>query len=124
MSATTQDNHAKAGQLYAALWALRLLATSEGRPPEPTGLLAKDVPRNTVADQLKSLPEHLLRARKLTADRWNAAVEVYQEIPRLLPVPGLPGATMSPREQRLFADAYDERLKAYRAKYAKLLPEE
>ncbi|ULR50821.1 hypothetical protein [Streptomyces deccanensis] len=82
------------------------------------------MPRNTVADQLKSLPEHLLMARKLTADRWNAAVEVYQEIPPLLPVPELPGATMSPREQRLFAEAYDERLKAYRAKYAKLLPEE
>ncbi|MFC9913585.1 hypothetical protein [Streptomyces sp. NPDC059862] len=114
-------DHSSSGRLLAALWTLRLLAQSDETPPERDELLAKKQPSESLGKLLPSMANHLMRARKLGGDRWKAAVEVFRDIPDLLPAGQVPDKTMSPDKQRAFADGYDEQRSKYAEKFGRLL---
>ncbi|MFF8543050.1 hypothetical protein ACF060_22395 [Streptomyces werraensis] len=122
MTDATPSPHTLSGRLLAALWTLRLLATSEGSPPKPEEFLAKKRPATVVDRELSALGSHLLRARRRGGERWKAAVTVHRELPDLLPADGVSRDTMSPPEQQAFSSGYAEGLDHYRDKFGELLP--
>ncbi|OSP40535.1 hypothetical protein B7767_25750 [Streptomyces sp. 13-12-16] len=121
MADATPSDHTLSGRLLAALWTLRLLATSEGSPPEPGEFLSKKVPAQLLDEELSRLSAHLVRARSRGGEHWEAAVTVYREVPDLLPPSRLPRDTMSPGEQAAFSAGYAERLAHDRKEFGKLL---
>lgn len=121
MPNTTPSDHTLSGRLLAALWTLRLLAASEGSPPEPEDFLSKEVPSLLLGKELPHLAVHLVRARSRGGEHWKAAVAVYREIPDLLPSARLPHTTMRPGEQAAFSAGYAERLAHDRKEFGELL---
>ncbi|MFF9491650.1 hypothetical protein [Streptomyces flaveolus] len=121
MADATPSDHTRAGRLLAALWTLRLLATSKGSPPEPGEFLSKKVPARLLDEELSHLATHLVRARSRGGERWKAAASVYRELPDLLPPSRLPRDTMSPGEQAAFSTGYAERLAHDRKEFGDLL---
>ncbi|MER5749793.1 hypothetical protein [Streptomyces sp. NPDC002088] len=117
----TPNEHFMSGQLLAALWTLRLLVTPGAAAPERDEFLAKKVPAQLLDKELPSLANHLILAKRRGSDRWKAAVEVFREIPGLLPPGRLPDDTMGPSEQRAFADGYTEQLTKYKEKWSQIL---
>ncbi|MGC0377157.1 hypothetical protein [Streptomyces sp. SAI-229] len=121
MADATPSDHTLSGRLLAALWTLRLLATSKGSPPEPEEFLSKEVPEHLLDEELSRLAAHLVRARSRGGEHWKAAVTVYRELPDLLPPSRLPRDTMSPGEQAAFSAGYAERLAHDRKEFGELL---
>lgn len=121
MTDATPNDHTLSGRLLAALWTLRLLATSKGSPPEPGEFLSKEVPAHLLGEELPHVAAHLVRARSRGGEHWKAAAAVYRELPDLLPTARLPRDTMSPGEQAAFSAGYAERLAQDRKEFGELL---
>ncbi|MEU2877624.1 hypothetical protein [Streptomyces sp. NPDC007070] len=113
-------DHVLAGRLLAALWTVRLLAKGGGTPPESGAFPPKAMPTELVGGELKALTGRLLTARGRDADRWKAAVEVFRDVPDLLPKK-LSDKNMSEAELKAFADGYDAQRAAHTEKYGRLL---
>ncbi|MET9380308.1 hypothetical protein ABZY09_04275 [Streptomyces sp. NPDC002928] len=121
MPRETPNEHFKSGQLLAALWTLRLLVTPGAAAPERDEFLAKKAPVKLLNKELPSLAGHLILVKRRGSDRWEAAVEIFREIPGFLPPGRLPVDTMGPPEQRAFADGYAEQLAKYKEKWSQIL---
>ncbi|MFF9058408.1 hypothetical protein ACIRPQ_03840 [Streptomyces sp. NPDC101213] len=116
----TPNGHFRAGQLGAALWVLRRLAVPDAKAPEESGFRGKKVPVQLLAGDQASLMKHLLLARRHGGARWEAATEVFRDIPDLLPS-HLPGHTMEPGEENAFVAGHQQQIAAYKEKFGALV---
>ncbi|EYT78123.1 hypothetical protein CF54_39105 [Streptomyces sp. Tu 6176] len=121
MAEQRPSDHHVSGRLLAALWTLRLLAGRPGEPPEPDELLVKEMPMDFLGEELSSVMDHLMTARRRGGGHWKAAAETFRELPGPLLPRRIPGHTMSPGEQRAFVDGYAEQRTAYAEKYGHLV---
>ncbi|MFJ4692053.1 hypothetical protein [Streptomyces sp. NPDC088766] len=120
MPTETPNRHFRAGQLGAALWVLRRLATPETKAPEESAFRRKKVPAHLLAEGLGSVMKNLSCARGHGGDRWAAAAEVFRDLPDLLPS-NLPGNTMEPGEENAFIAGHSKQLEHYKEKFGALV---
>ncbi|MDR6978660.1 hypothetical protein J2X68_005386 [Streptomyces sp. 3330] len=119
MPTETPNGHFTAGQLRAALWVLRHLGTPEETVPDVKRFRGKKVPTELVSDGLRTLARDLLLARNRGGERWQAAVEVFREIPDFLQT-ALPGSTMDPAEETAFVAGFQKQLADHQKRFGVL----
>ncbi|WP_037853049.1 hypothetical protein [Streptomyces sp. NRRL S-340] len=121
MAEQKPNEHHLSGRLLAALWTIRLLAGKAGPAPRREDLVVKQRPLHFLDKELASLSVHVLAAKCRGGGHWDAAAEVFREVPDLLPPQRVLADNMSPAEQRAFAAGYAEQRAAYAEKYGRLV---
>lgn len=121
MAGNGQSKAYLCGQLYATLYALRVIGTGNGELAQ-TGNLDKvsGSPRTELRKHLHESGAHLDEAKK-DAKRAEAAAEVFRAIPGFIPPGGLPHSRFGNSASEDFSHGYNDQLSAYKQKFPSLL---